>query len=252
MKAPAMVSVITPVYNGSRFIEETIESVRAQTHTDWEMLVVDDCSSDETPAIVERIAKVDPRVRLLRHTTNGGPARARNTALEAASSQVVAYVDSDDVWLPEKLERQLAFMRETGAGFSYTGFRRMDEHGGHIGLMRPMPDALTYHDYLKNTAIVTSTVVIDRDRTGDFRMPIIQCDDFGAWLSILKRGHVARGLQEDLLRYRVVSNSISRNKARWARGIWRTYRDLERLPLPYSAWCFANYAWRGFRKYRSL
>jgi teichuronic acid biosynthesis glycosyltransferase TuaG len=118
--------------------------------------------------------------------------------------------------------------------------------------VRSLPESLTYHEYLKDTSIVTSTVLIDRELTGDFRMPVIQCDDFGAWLKILKRGHVAYGLAEDLLRYRVVSSSISRNKAHWAMGVWKAYREVEQLSIPYATWCFANYAWRGYRKYRSL
>lgn len=247
-----LVSIITPAYNAVRFLPETIGSVIDQTYANWELLVVDDCSSDATPQIVETIAQTDKRVRLVRQPRNMGPAAARNAALELASSPLVAYLDSDDVWLPTKLERQLRFMRDTGAPFTYTGFRRMDESGRQLGAMRPLPASMSYREYLKDTAIVTSTVMIDRSLTGDYRMPDIQCDDFGAWLAILRRGHIARGLQEDLLRYRVVANSISRNKLRWAFGIWRAYRDSERLSFPYAAWCFMHYAWRGYRKYRSL
>jgi len=253
MQDSDLVSIITPAYNGARFIRETIESVVAQTHGNWEMLVADDCSSDDTVALVEEIARTEPRVRLLRQKQNDGPACARNAALAAPRGARVAFLDSDDVWLPRKLEVQLGFMQRTGAVFTYTGFRRMDEHGQQLGLMRPLPDSLTYHQYLKNTAIVTSTVLIDRSKTGDFRMPNkTKCDDFAAWLEILRRGHVAHAVHDDLLRYRVVSGSISRNKMRWAMGIWRTYREVERLSLPYAAWCFSHYAWRGYQKYRSL
>lgn len=247
-----LVSIITPAYNGKRFIRETIESVIAQTHTHWEMLIVDDCSTDGTRELVADIARGEPRVRLVKHEHNQGPAVARNTALAAARSQKVAFLDSDDVWLPQKLELQLRFMKDSGAAFSYTGFRRMDENGRQLGQMRPLPAAMTYRDYLKNTAIVTSTALIDRERTGDFRMPLTKCDDFAAWLLVLRRGQVAQGLNADLLRYRVVQGSISRNKLRWALGMWRVYRDCEKLWLPYAAWCFSHYAWRGYRKYRSL
>lgn len=249
---PELISIITPAFNAARFVEETIRAVQAQTHENWEMLIADDCSHDSTAALVEGISSSDARVRLLRQQSNGGPARVRNAALSAARSALVAFVDSDDLWLPQKLERQLQFMRRSGAGLSYTGFRRIDEQGRQLGLLRPIPESLNYDQYLKNTAIVTSTVMVDRGITGDFRMPITRCDDFAAWLSIMRRGHVAMGLAEDLLRYRVVGNSISRNKARWAAGVWQTYRDIEKLALPYAAWCFCNYAWRGFRKYRVL
>jgi teichuronic acid biosynthesis glycosyltransferase TuaG len=247
------VSIITPSYNSARFVRATIDSVIAQTHPQWEMLLVDDCSSDGSPELIEEISRREPRVRLIRQPRNAGPACARNAALEAARNAKVAFLDSDDVWLPNKLERQLHFMRSNGYGFSYTNFRRMDEFGGQIGLTRELPLSLSYHQYLKNTAVVTSTVLIDRAVVGDFRMPnATKCDDFAAWLEIMRRGHVAYGLQEDLLRYRVVSSSISRNKARWAMGIWKTYREVERLSLPYAMWCFSHYALRGYMKYRSL
>lgn len=247
-----LVSIITPAYNCARFIQETIDSVLAQTHRNWEMLVVDDGSRDDTVAIVEGIGRDDPRIRVLRQQKNMGPACARNAGLQAANGSLVAFLDSDDLWLPNKLERQIEFMRSRDSAFSFTGFRRMDEKGLSIGALRAVPDRLSYSDLLKNTAIVTSTVVIDRSQTGDFIMPVTYYDDFAAWLSILKKGYVAHGLKDDLLRYRVVGQSISRNKRRSALWVWKTYREVEGLSLPRSIWCFGNYAWRAYRKYRSL
>lgn len=248
----ALVSVITPAYNAARFIDETAGSVIAQTYPHWEMLIVDDCSKDDTRVHLERLAAREPRIRPIFQTQNGGPARARNAALRAARGPYVAYLDSDDQWLPGKLERQLAFMRERHTGISYTAFRRMTTNGEQVGELRPLTPRLRYQDLLGNTAIVTSTVLIDRRITGDFEMPVTYYDDFATWLLILKRGHVAHGLAEDLLRYRIVGASVSRNKLKSAQMVWRTYRDIERLSLPYSAWCFAHYAWRAFRKYRTL
>lgn len=248
----SLVSIITPAYNAARFVEETVRSVLNQTHREWEMLIVNDCSKDDTWSVLQRLAREDPRIRPIAHETNGGPARARNTALRAARGPYVAFLDSDDLWLPEKLERQLALLKREGCGFSYTNFRRMTEDGSQTGRLRPLPARMRYTDLLKNTAIVTSTVLIDRRVTGDFHMPITYYDDFAAWLSILKRGIEARGLDEDLVRYRIVGRSVSRNKLRSAYWIWRTYRDVERLSLVRSAWCFAHYAWRGYKKYRTL
>ena len=247
-----LVSVIMPAYNAARFIDETAASVIAQTYTNWELLVVDDCSKDDTRAHLARLAALDPRIKPIYQEKNGGPARARNAALRAARGVYLAYLDADDVWLPQKLERQIAFMRERKTGLSYTAFRRMTFQGEQLGELRPLTPSLTYADLLKNTAIVTSTVVIDRRITGDFEMPITYYDDFATWLLILKRGHVAYGLDEDLLRYRIVVASVSRNKSKSAKMVWRTYRDIEKLSLPHSAWCFAHYAWRAFRKYRTL
>jgi teichuronic acid biosynthesis glycosyltransferase TuaG len=248
----ALVSIITPAYNAARFVDETARSVIAQTYPHWEMLIVDDCSKDDTRAHLERLAAQDARIKPIFQQKNGGPARARNAALRAARGAYLAYLDADDLWLPEKLASQLAFMRARNSAFSYTGFRRMTTNGEQVGELRPLTPQLSYADLLKNTAIVTSTVLIDRRITGEFEMPVTYYDDFATWLLILKRGHVAHGLAEDLLRYRIVGASVSRNKSRSAKMVWRTYRDIEKLSVPYSAWCFTHYAWRAFRKYRKL
>jgi teichuronic acid biosynthesis glycosyltransferase TuaG len=202
-----------------------VKSVQAQTHANWEMIVVDDCSKDDTRAVLARLAAADARIRPILQPANGGPAKARNTALEAARSPLVAFLDSDDCWLPGKLEKQLAFLRGCGSGFTFTEFRRMNADGTQVGELRLVPSRITYHQLLKNTAIATSTVLIDRAMTGDFRMPKAYYDDFTAWLAVLKRGGFACGLHEDLMRYRVVGQSVSRNKLRSAympRGVSRT------------------------------
>ena len=247
-----LVSIITPAYTAARFVEETARSVMAQTHPHWEMLIVDDCSKDDTRAVLERLSATEPRIRPIFQPKNGGPARARNTALEAARSPVVAFLDSDDLWLPEKLERQLAFMRAQQSGFGFTQFRRINHDGTQVGKLRTVPARMTYADLLKNTAIATSTVIIDRAICGDFRMPYAYYDDFTGWLGVLKRGGFAVGMPEDLMRYRVVGQSVSRNKWKSAYMIWRAMRDVEKLNAPYAAWCFAHYAARGWLKYRSL
>lgn len=247
-----LVSIITPAFNAARFVAGTIASVQAQTHRDWEMLIVDDCSRDDTTAIVERLAADDPRIRLLRHARNGGPAQARQTALDAAQGRFVAFLDSDDLWLPEKLEHQLAFMARTGAPLTFTQFRRVDAEGVAEGRLIDVPDRLRYRDLLKNTAIATSTAIVDRSATGPLRMTRTYYDDYALWLGILRQGHVARGLREDLMRYRVVGQSVSRNKLRSARMVWRVYREVERLSLPRAVWSFGHYALNAVRKYRTF
>lgn len=245
-----LVSIITPAYRVAPFVGATIESVIAQDYSQWEMLVVDDKSPDDTGEVVARYASLDPRVKLIRQAQNGGAASARNAALEAARGRFVAFLDSDDVWLPGKLSRQLSFMREMEAGLTFTAFRRISQDGTRTGRMIGVPSSLSYSSLLKNTAIVTSTVLVDKCATGPFRMTKTYYDDFVLWLELLKRGVVARGLPLDLVRYRVVQQSISRNKANSAKQVWRTYRDVERLGVLPSAWCFANYATRGWLKYR--
>jgi teichuronic acid biosynthesis glycosyltransferase TuaG len=252
--SPAMldglISIVTPGYNAARFVGATIESVLSQTYEDWELLVVDDCSRDETAEIVARYAASDPRVRLLRHERNGGPARSRDTAIAAARGRYVAFLDSDDLWLPWKLERQLAYMRQTGAAFTFTAYRRISADGHRTGRLIHVPSRLRYADLLSRTAIATSTVVLDRQLTGPFSMTITYYDDFALWLDILKRGLEAHGLSDDLMRYRVVGKSVSRNKLRSAKWVWRTYRQVEKLSVPYSVWCFLQYALHAAVKYR--
>jgi teichuronic acid biosynthesis glycosyltransferase TuaG len=247
-----LVSIITPTFNAQRFLQQTIESVQAQTHKNWEMIVVDDRSRDDTWELASSLAQSDPRIKPIRHQQNQGAAAARNTGLAAAQGALVAFLDGDDLWLPHKLERQLLQMREDEIFFSYTAFRRINEDGTMVGRLRPIPAKLGYRDLLKNTAIVTSSVLIDRAKIGDFRMPAINYEDFATWLSILKRGFVAHGLNVDSVRYRIAAHSLSRNKTRGAKWIWRVYRNAEQLSVAYASWCFANYAVRGFLKYRSL
>lgn len=245
-----LVSIVTPAWRAARFVGATIRSVQAQDYTNWEMLIVDDCSPDDTVAVVASFAQHDPRVRLIRQPRNGGPAAARNAALDAAAGRYLAFLDSDDLWLPAKLSTQLAFMRMQRVALSYTEFRRISEDGSRTGERVKVPTSLTYRQLLCDTSIATSTVMIDRTLTGDFRMKKTYYDDFAAWLEILRRGHVARGLREDLMRYRVVGNSVSRDKMRSAAMVWRTYREIERLGVLDSSWCLLNYAIRGALKYR--
>lgn len=245
----SLVSVITPAYRAARFIGETIRSVQAQTYRDFEMLIVDDCSPDDTATIVESFAASDPRIRLLRQQTNGGPAAARNRALAEARGRWVAFLDSDDTWLPQKLEKQLQFHRARDAKISFTEFRRVDADGSNLGRLITVRDWLDYSGLLCNTGIATSTVIVDRSKTGPFWMKKTYYDDYACWLELLRGGGRAVGLHEDLMRYRVLGRSVSRNKLKSASHVWRTYRDVEQLGLLRSLWSFVNYAGRGVLKY---
>ena len=247
-----LVSVIVPAYSAAAYIERTIESVRAQSYPHWEMLVADDCSPDATRALVRHWAARDERIRLIELERNGGPAAARNAALQRAQGRWIAFLDSDDLWLPQKLERSLAHARERRAALVFTGYRRISHDGSRTGAYIGVPATLTYRQLLGNTAIATSTVLIDRAVAGDVRMERVYYDDFACWLSILKRGHVAHGLDEDLMRYRVLAQSVSRNKGRSAREVWKTYRAVERLGILPAAWHFSRYAINAMRKYRAF
>jgi len=245
-----LVSIITPAYNAASFIGETINSVRKQTYQNWEMLIVDDCSRDSTCEVVEKIAASDKRIRLIRHAVNRRASGARETALRIAEGRYIAFLDSDDLWLPMKLERQLEFISERDAALSYTSFRRISHDGVEIGREITIPQSLTYRQLLGNTAIATSTAIIDREKTGEFQITHTYYDDFALWTTLLKRGFIAHGLKEDLMRYRLVSNSLSRNKWKSALRVWQAYREIEKLSIPSAGWHFVNYAWNAWLKYR--
>jgi teichuronic acid biosynthesis glycosyltransferase TuaG len=247
-----LVSIITPSWNVERLIGETIASVQAQTFSDWELLIADDCSTDNTAAVIENFATKDSRVKLIRQPRNGGPALARQAAIEQATGRFIAFLDSDDLWLPTKLERQIAFAREHRAALSYTGFRRINEDGSVTGRLISVPASLTYDQLLRNTAIATLTAMIDRDISGPIAMKNEGYDDFCLWLDVLRPGHVAYGLNEDLARYRVRGVSVSSRPLRSAGWVWRIYRNVERLSLLKSAWCFAHWGARAWLKRREF
>lgn len=249
---PGLVSIITPAYKAADYVGETVDSVLAQGYENWEMLIVNDCSPDNTLDVIQELAKQDSRIKAMSNEVNSGPAMTRNTALSHAKGQYIAFLDSDDVWLPEKLELQLEFMRKNDSVFSFTEFRRFPEGGGDAGELKTVPDKLSYGDLLKNTAIATSSVLIDRSTTGDFRMTKAYYDDFVLWLELMKRGFTAHGLHRDLMRYRVVGGSVSRNKGKSAHEVWKTYREIENLSLVRSAWSFFHYAWNAYQKYRNF
>lgn len=244
-----LVSIITPAYRAAAFIEATIASVRNQSFPDWELIIADDCSPDDTRAVVSANAAVDARIRLLELPRNGGPALARNAALEAASGRWIAFLDSDDLWLPDKLERQLHFHRSSGAALTCTGFRRISAGAERTGRYIRPPSTLDYRGALGLTGIATSTVILDRERTGPVRMKPVYYDDFACWLDVLRSGALAKGLDEDLMRYRVMSGSISRNKLHSAGEVWKQLRKVEQLGLPMALQSFGRYAFHATLKY---
>ncbi len=248
-KSSDLVSIITPAYRCAGVVGETIQSVVDQTYPHWEMLIVEDCSPDNTREVLREWTKIDPRVRLIQQPENGGPAMARNAGLERAQGRWIAFLDSDDLWLPHKLERSIAFAETHQAPLVFTGFRRIPADGGGEGRYIGVPRTLSYRQLLGNTAIATSTVLLDRSIVGEVRMRKTYYDDFDCWLQLLKPGRTAYGLDEDLMRYRVMGESVSRNKRNSAAKVWRAYRDLEQLSVPSACWYFTNYAVRGLLKY---
>lgn len=244
-----LVSVITPVHNAARFVSQAIESVRAQTWPDWELILCDDASSDGSAELCRRHAAADPRIRLVARETRGGTAAARNSALAEASGRYVAFLDADDWWAPAKLERQVAFMRARGAALAFTGFQRVAADGTPLRAPDPVPASVPHRRLLGDTVIGTSTVMVDRHLTGAFTMPPGGRDDFACWLRLLRRNGPAAGLDQVLTHYRAVSGSVSSRRLRGAVAVWRVYRRSERLPVWTAAYHFGRYLANAIRKH---
>lgn len=240
-----MISIIVPVYNAEKFIRETIESVLDQTYTDFELLLVDDCSRDGSVAVIESFE--DERVILLRQEQNAGAYAARNRGLREAKGRYIAFLDSDDCWEPCKLEHEMAFMERENAGFVFTGYEFADENCVGTGKVVRVPHTITFKQALSNTTIFTSTVLIDREKIPDelIEMPDIASEDTATWWRILKAGHIGYGLDENLVRYRRSSNSLSANKFVALKRIWGLYRKIAGLSVVSSAWHFVGWAVRA-------
>jgi teichuronic acid biosynthesis glycosyltransferase TuaG len=244
-----LVSVITPTYNAERHILETIRSVQSQTYLNWEMLIVDDCSRDNTITIITEQAEKDERIKLVRLSENSGAAVARNTALKKAKGKYVAFLDSDDLWFPEKLTTQVSYMQEKNIAFSYTSYQIINEDGLDANKVVKVPPSINYSGLLKNTIIGCLTVMLDTEKLGIVQMPNIRTrQDTALWLSILKKGIIAYGISEPLSKYRKVNGSISSNKLKMAKQNWKMYREIESLSIARSSWCFVNYAFNAFKK----
>lgn len=243
------VSIVTPVYNAEKLIDKTIESVLNQTYKDFEMILVDDCSTDSSKEVIKSYSDIDKRIKYHKLDKNSGPAVARNKGIELSQGPYICFLDSDDLWLPTKLEEQLAFMEEKDIAFSFTSYSLIDEAGNDLDKIVNVPKEIDYEGLLKNTIIGCLTVIIDREKTGDFKMPLVRAgQDTATWLSILRKGYIAYGLQKPLAKYRIVEGSISHGKIKALKRTWNTYRNLEKLSLPKSMYVFVFYVFNAIRK----
>ncbi|HLY43023.1 MAG TPA: glycosyltransferase family 2 protein [Terracidiphilus sp.] len=241
---PGLVSIVMPTYNCENSLSASIRSVQAQTCRDWELVIVDDASSDASLEIARRFAIEDKRIRVLPLSQNGGAARARNAAINAARGQYLAFLDSDDLWLPQKLAVQVEFLKSHNAGFCFGSYCRWNG-ADQISAPVPVPQTVQYSNLLCGNVIPCLTVLLDRERIASFRMPQTPHEDYAAWLAILRQGHTAYGMQIDLARYRVSPQSLSANKFKCALWHWQILRAQEKLRLPRAIWCFLRYALRG-------
>ena len=251
---PDLVSIITPMYNSEKFIDATIQSVQSQTYQNWEMIIVDDASTDRSIEIVKKIMSNEPRIQLKQLVDNLGPAHTRNNGIKLAKGRFLAFLDSDDLWHKDKLEKQIKFMQKNEYAFTFTGYEKIDEKGKKIGNILPFKGQVTYHDLLKSNHIGCLTAMIDLKILGyKMYMPDIKKrQDQGLWLEILKEIDKAYCLNKVLGKYRIRKDSISINKIANIKFQWQLYRELEKLSIIQSFYYMLWYAFYGIRKYSNL
>ena len=245
-----LVSIIMPCYNAERYIAQSIESVLAQTYQNWELLITDDCSKDNSVKIATKYSLQDDRISLLVPDEHQGIARTRNMSISRARGRFVAFLDSDDIWYPEKLEKQVNYMLENDLAFTYSSYEIIDYHGNPKNRVVKDAGVMSYKKYLRNTIICCGTVVVDREKTGHFATPIIKTsEDMSLWLSIMRRGFDAYPVPGPLHKYRITPGSASSNKIKAASDVWRVYRKIEKLSWPKAMVNFICYSFNAVKKH---
>ncbi len=244
-----LVSIITPCYNSEQFISRTIDSVVNQTYSNFELIIIDDCSNDNTVEIIKSFESKDSRIKLVQLEINSGAAIARNRGLEIAKGRFIAFCDCDDIWFENKLEYQINFMLEKVIPISFTSYQLINENGESFNKVINAIDRITHLEYLKNTIIGMSTSMIDTSLVKEFRFENIRTrQDTMLWITLLKRGHVAYGIKEVLVKYTVRSNSISANKFKAASKVWDLYYNMEKMGLFKSSYYFIFYVFNAIKK----
>lgn len=239
-----------PVHNAARYIEAAIRSVISQTYTNWELLVVDDASSDISMNIAGKLAHEDSRIRILKNDRpTGYPATPRNVAVDMARGRYIAFLDSDDMWLPNKLEHQLSFFDESpNIGVVFSNYEKVDADAHRKHRVVEAPTYVNYKRLLLGNVIGNVTGMYDTQRVGKVFFRKVRHEDYAMWLSILKRGFIARNTGAVMALYRVANGSVSSQKLRLLSWQWNIYRRVEKLGLLSSIYYYANYAIRGFIK----
>lgn len=241
-----LVSIVVPVYHAENYIRETCDSVRAQGYENWELLLVVDGREDSTIPVIEEYIyeNREGRIRLLIQEENKGAALARNYGVKESKGRYITYLDADDLWKQDKLEKELAFLEEKDAAFVFTGYEFADETGKGTGKVVRVPEKLVYKEALKNTTIFTSTVMFDTAKINKdlLEMPNMRSEDTALWWKVLRSGYDAYGLDENLVYYRRPAKSLSSNKLVAIQRIWKLYRKAEGLSVPYSCYNFCFWA----------
>lgn len=248
----SLVSIITPTFNSAKYIVETIRSVQNQTYKNWEMLIVDDGSSDETVMVVNEFSKEESRIKFFPLAKNVGPAKARNVGIEKASGDYMTFLDADDIWFSDFIESSIETIQVSGVHLVFSSYRRSDENLEFVYSDFIVPQRVTYTDILKSNSISCLTAFVDIKTLGKKTMPEIRKrQDMGLWLQYLKEIPFAHGIKEPKAIYRIRENSLSRNKKNLIKYQWQFYREVERLNVLQSGYYMLHWMYRGFMKYRN-
>jgi len=244
-----LVSIITPCYNSSKYIEETIKSIKEQTYNNWELIIVDDYSTDNSVDLVKKIILVDSRVKLIELKVNSGPAISRNVGIKMAKGDFITFIDSDDIWLPEFIENSIKFETES-EGFVFSSYHRFDEELKPLYKDFIVPEMVSYNDILRTNSISCLTAFINVSKLGKLEMPnILYRQDMGLWLRYLKIIKFAYGIKKPLAIYRIRKKSHSRNKLKLIKHQWNFYRFNAKLSIFESIYFFTSWVLLGIKKY---
>lgn len=226
-----LVSVITACYNGAEFIEHTIKSVQNQTYTNWELLIIDDFSKDNSTSIIMNYCTLDSRIKLFENIKNRGAGYTRNVGVEASVGRFIAFLDADDQWYPEKLEEQISFMLSNNYSLTFTAYDTIEENSLKKG-RREALESVNYKNMLVNNYLGCLTVIYDKDKLGKFYFPEIRKrQDWALWLQIMRSGIIAHGINKPLALYNKRKDSISRNKIKLLKYNWTIYRECEKFSI---------------------
>ena len=243
-----LVSIITPCYNAASFISQAIESVIAQTYPNWEMLIIDDCSTDNSAMIVRAYIEKDSRIRYFKTGyASGSPTKPRNLGIFEAKGKYIAFLDSDDIWFPNKLEMQLPLFREKIA-IVYSYYEKMSEEGVCSGRIVRSADYHSYKSLLYGNEIGCLTAVIDTSKVGKCYFEEIGHEDYVYWLSILKKGYIAQNTKTVVAKYRIRKSSVSLNKLQAISWVWCIYRNSEGLSIPIASFYLCSDLFKSFLK----
>lgn len=245
------VSIITPLFNCESFIGETIESVQRQTFTDWEMIIANDCSTDNSREVVKKYIKDDPRIILIESEKNGGTSVARNKGLNVAKGRYISFLDSDDWLHPDYLEKQLAFLKEKDAAIATASYMRVAKKTTTPFIV---PKESTFNTIIKGNGISCLTTLYDREKVGEERFleEFRKCEDLVFWCTILKKVGVCYGNPEVLADYRIYEGSKSRQKIHLVKHQWKVYRKALHFNIFKAFYCLCRWAIYGLKKYSNV